>query len=563
MAEGKVGKTIPAFSNLSIDEARALFHDVEVHQIELEMQNQELREIQNRLEEARDQYANLFDFAPVGYILLNEKGIIKNINLTACKMLGKDRLHFKEKPFSAYLPQKESKKLFLKLKEIFQTGNITPFELEINHQNTGTFPVLINGNLAYQDTDRNSICHFSIQDITEIRKSELLQNQIDALQREKKTVQKYLDLAPVIFLLIDKDQKVQMLNKKGSTVLGYSQKELAGREWFKDFVAPQGINGENFTYYNFEKKSLLWVPDFECEVVCKNGEKKLIAWRSSTIFDNSGEILATLCAGEDITWRKKLEINKQEYTDELEELIRHRTKKLSAALKKERQLNEMKSAFISIASHELRTPITIIMTSTILIEKYLQAKLFENQQKHIDKIKTSVKNFSLILDDFLSLDKLERGIVIANKDQFDFKEFIKLTIQEIEEICKKNQKINFTFTGSTQIVSDKKILRNILINLLSNAIKYSEKDIQLDVTHSHYLFIMKVKDKGIGICKEEQKYLFTRFFRASNTNNIPGTGLGLSIVKRYVELLGGSIKFKSEQNIGSTFTVSLPQENSL
>lgn len=560
-AEAKTKRITQSLANLSVESIKELFHEIEVHQIELEMQNQELREIQHRLEVSRDQYSNLFDFAPVGYILLNEKGIVTNINLTGCNILGVDRSRINGKPFSVFLDSAEARKLHLKLKEAFITGTFTPFDLRIKHKTKVGISVIMHGTVTEDKEMGRSICYISIQDVTVLRKAEKLQRKFDDLQREKDTVQQYLDLAPVIFLLIDSEQKVQMINQKGCDVLGYSREEVEGKEWFKEFVIPLKENGGKYTYYNFENKKLLWTPYFECEVACKNGEQKLFAWTNNTIFDNNGAILATLSAGEDITARKKLEVNQQEYTEELEEIVKERTKRLSDALKNERQINEMKSAFISIASHELRTPITIVMSSTILIEKYLKAGLYANQQKHIDRIKESVHHFTSILDDFLSLDKLERGIIIAKKDQFDLKELIEKCIDEMEGICKKDQKIILDYKGTTQVQLDQKIIRNVLVNLLTNAIKYSEDSIEVHATLSHNLITLSVADKGIGMDKSDQKYIFTRFFRARNTDNIPGTGLGLSIVKRYVELLGGTIQFKSKKNVGSTFTLLLPQED--
>ncbi len=556
-------KKASRLSNISIEKARKLFHEIEIHQIALELQNQELLKTTKRLEAARDQYATLFDFAPVGYLIFNEKGIVKNINLTACKMLELEKLEITGKSISVCLTKGECNKLHIKLKEIFKTGHTDPFDLNIQCPNSGTLTVLMHGSMAPLNYEGDSLCHFTILDVTAERKSKLQKKKSESLLRDIKTINKYLDLAPVIFLLIDKNQKVTLINKKGRNVFGYTDDEVIGKQWFTNFMYPLGTNGDNYTYYNPENNKLLLIPYFECEMVCKNNQKKIVVWRNSTVFDDNGKVLATLCAGEDITSRKKLETNKQEYTDELEEIVKKRTQKLREAVKKERQLNELKSTFISIASHELRTPLTIVLSSTILIEKYLNAKLFENQQKHLDRIKESVKHFTIILDDFLSLDKLERGLLKAEKEHFNLKEFLESSIEEVNGLCKMDQKIHLKFSGTPDILADKKILRNVLINLLSNAIKYSEKDIIVDVVQTSKLFTIEIQDSGIGISKEEQAYLFTRFFRAKNTKDIPGTGLGLNIVKRYVELLGGTIDFRSEENMGSTFSVFLPScENS-
>jgi PAS domain S-box-containing protein len=549
-----------SFTSLSSEKANELLYEIEVHQIELEVQNRELQNAQQRLEEIRDLYTNLFDFAPLGYLLINEKGVVTNINLTGCSLMGIDRTQIKGKPFSSFVSKHDSKTLYSKLKETFTTGAVIPFDLTIKHPSKGLINVLMHGTLNQKKISGETICHLSIQDVTELRKAEILKGQFNDLRREKEQVQQYLDLAPVVFLLIDTDQKVRLINQKGCEVLGYKREEIEGKTWFKNFVRPLYVNGGDYTYYNIENKKLLWAPFFECTVVCKNGEDKLMSWSNTTLFDSSGEIMGTLSAGEDITVRKKLEVDKQEYTDELEEIVKERTLRLTEALKTERQINEMKSAFISIASHELRTPLTIVLSSTILIEKYLEAGSYDKQQKHIDRIKESIVHFTTILDDFLSLDKLERGIIIASKHHFSLKKLIQKSISEMEPILKPNQKILARFRGEMDIVLDQKIMHNVLINLLSNAIKYSEEDIELDAIVNNDFLTISIKDKGIGISKTEQKYLFTRFFRGKNTKNIPGTGLGLSIVKRYMELLGGTIQFSSKPNIGSTFTALIPIE---
>ena len=441
-----------------------------------------------------NQYEQLFDFAPVGLLILNAAAKIENCNYTTSSILGIEKTKLIGNSLSTLLPKREAKKLYLKLKEIEQQGFTAPFSLMITHPTIGTFPVYITGTRSNIDGNGKSLCHISIEDGICQQKTELLKHTNDNLEWEKKTIKKYLDLAPVLFLLVDNDQKVQLINKKAIRIFGYSQKEVSRKDWFLHFIDPSKSLSNKYTYYNSENKKLLWIPYFESEVICKNGERKNIGWRNTTIFDNSGGVLATLCAGEDITVRKKLEKNKQDYTDELETIIKHRTKKISTALKKQRELNEMKSAFISIASHELRTPITIVLSSIILIEKYLKAGLLENQQKHIDRIKESVKHFTSILNDFLSLDKLERGIVVVNNEPFDISEFIKRIIEELNDLCKDGQKINCVFQGPTQIISDKSILHNILINLLSNAIKYSEKDIALEVSFLDNQFVLQVKD---------------------------------------------------------------------
>ena len=184
-AEAKLRKMSHSKLELNMEKAKTLVHELEVHQVELEMQNQELREVQQRLEEARDGYSDLFDFAPIGYLILDKKGVIENINLTACKMMGLDRSLIKGKPFSAYISRKESGTMFLKLREALHTGVLKRFELQINQSNYGQFTALIHGTVS-ENREGKVIYRLSMQDVTEIRKAESIRQKHLDLQNEKK-----------------------------------------------------------------------------------------------------------------------------------------------------------------------------------------------------------------------------------------------------------------------------------------------------------------------------------------------------------------------------------------
>tara|TARA_R110001592_G_scaffold223459_4_gene478951 strand:- start:2606 stop:3976 length:1371 start_codon:yes stop_codon:yes gene_type:complete len=437
-AEAEIKSTPLSPLDLTMEKAKSLMHELEVHQVELEMQNQELRETQQQLEKARDEYCDLFDFAPVGYLILNVKGVINNINLTACHLLGIDRLHVKGKPLSAYLSHGEANMFFINLRQAFKTGTLPTLELKIKRKDNTYFNALLHGTIDTNENIDEPVCRVAMQDITETRKMEVLQEQHEDLERENIKIEKY--------------------------------------------------------------------------------------------------------------------------NQELEKIVLERTKELSDALESEKDINEMKSAFISIASHELRTPVTIILSSVILMEKFKNKGEYDKMDRHIQRIKSAIKNFTSILDDFLSLEKLEKGVVRVKKEAFDIIEFMRVLTDEMEGILKPEQHIHYSHEGNSMVVQNKKILHNILINLITNAIKYSETDVVLNTINRNGELTVIVKDKGIGIPEEEQKNLFKRFFRAENVKDLQGTGLGLSIVKRYVELLSGNIKFVSALHKGSTFTIQLPED---
>lgn len=230
------------------------------------------------------------------------------------------------------------------------------------------------------------------------------------------------------------------------------------------------------------------------------------------------------------------------------------------ALEKERELNELKSKFVSIASHEFRTPLSAVLSSASLIHQYKERKEYEKQEKHINRIKSSVNQLTQILNDFLSLGKLEEGKVDINIETIELDGFLSEIKEEVYSFLKEGQTINIArHNGLHHVQSDTRILRNILFNLISNASKYSDpgKSITLACEPADKKVLFHVIDEGIGIPKEDQKHLFDRFFRASNAGNIQGTGLGLNIVKRYVELLGGEISFTSDYGKGSTFHIGI------
>lgn len=233
---------------------------------------------------------------------------------------------------------------------------------------------------------------------------------------------------------------------------------------------------------------------------------------------------------------------------------------LSEALNKEKELNEIKSRFVSMASHEFRTPLSTVMSSASLILKYQQGDEQDKREKHIKRIKDSVKHLNDLLEDFLSMGKLEEGRVFTEVVVFDVKDFLADVVDEMRLNLKEGQEFRLNCEGEAIFVTDKRLLKNVLINLLSNAIKFSDlhKPIFLNVDNSGSRLILQVQDSGIGIPEEDLPHLFSTFYRGRNATNIQGTGLGLHIVKRYVNMLEGEITLDSKINTGTTFNIGLP-----
>ncbi len=281
----------------------------------------------------------------------------------------------------------------------------------------------------------------------------------------------------------------------------------------------------------------------------------------------------------DITERKKQELEIKRAQEEiiqlnidLEKRVIERTKELDDAnielartkaevmqsFNKEKELNELKSRFVTTASHEFRTPLATILSSVSLIGKYNEPGDEDKRKKHINRIKLSVTHLTEILNNFLSLGKLEEGIVRNNPEPMILDQFIKSLIDDNRTLEKEEQEVNYKhIKGDTAIQLDKYLFHSILLNLISNAIKYSpeHKPIQITTEIVNQKLTLYVIDQGMGIPATDQENLFERFFRAKNVENIQGTGLGLNIVKKYAELMNAEIIIESTEGVGTTFQI--------
>ncbi|MEO9870608.1 sensor histidine kinase [Ekhidna sp.] len=385
-------------------------------------------------------------------------------------------------------------------------------------------------------------------------------------EQSKDINRQYFNVAEVILLALNMKGEVIDINKKGCEVLEYTEEELLGKNWFELSIEDKDDLEEVFLGV---LKGTEDYRVYDNHVVTKSGHKKLIHWQNTVVTNEDGKVVGSLSSGMDITEKKKILTALQEseeklrsYSKGLEKEVEERTKELQELLNKERGLSEMKSKFVSLASHEFRTPLSTILSSASLISKYPDTESDDKRLKHVNRIKSSVDHLNGILEDFLSLDRLNEGRVACQPEPFEMEDVFEEVESSLSPILKPGQTLESSHSGIAQtMTTDKKLVRNVLVNLVSNAIKYSpeNKPIYLRCEFiSKEMVVCEIEDKGIGIPEEDQIHLFERFFRANNTRNFQGTGLGLSIVKRYIELLGGEISFKSSQSNGTTFKVTIP-----
>ncbi len=333
---------------------------------------------------------------------------------------------------------------------------------------------------------------------------------------------------------------IKTANQFAQDLFGYSQEELIDRP------ISQVINDRQFLE-NIKNLSALSPGESlkDVEVVCqtKNGESISVAFSCSVIQTEVEGLQNFVYIGRDITERKRVEA----------EIVK--------ALERERELRELKSDFVSMASHEFRTPLTTIFSSTELLQYYGNTWAEDKKNKHFNRIEAAVKRMTELLDDVLLYSKAEAGMLDFKPKPLVLKNFCSDLVEEVQLGIGEKHKITFVYSGAcNNACMDNKILLHILTNLLSNAIKYSSPDttVLLGCYCQDGEVTFEIKDEGIGIPPEDLSRLFESFHRAKNVGAIPGTGLGLSIVQKSVELHGGTITVQSEIGVGTTFKVILP-----
>lgn len=375
-------------------------------------------------------------------------------------------------------------------------------------------------------------------------------------------------------LVVNSKGEITRINPSAEKIFGYLKGELVGKK-IEVLVPAKYAAGhhEHRQKYDQHPHPRSMGKGMELYGLKKNGQEIPVEISLSPYETANGKF--TIAFIVDITQRKQAAEKLKNYSAELEKQVKNRTlileeaiaelektkKDLKDALAKEKDLNEMKSRFVSMASHEFRTPLATILSSLSLVKKYGEQNDADKQNRHINKIKTSITALTEILNDFLSVSKLEDGRIENTPETFDLAVFVHEILQEIRPIARSGQVIRMIHSGSDNVTLDRKHLRNIIYNLVSNAIKFSNEgqEILISTEVKKGLIKLSVKDQGIGIPKADQAHLFERFFRGHNATNIQGTGLGLNIVLKYLELMNGKIKFESEENKGTEFIITFPQ----
>lgn len=396
------------------------------------------------------------------------------------------------------------------------------------------------------------------------------------IEQDKQRFEALLEHASMGIIETNSEAEIINVNPFALKIFGYNKEELTGKKI--ELLIPERFHAKHIKnredYISHTRNRPMGV-GMDLYGVKKNRSEFPVEVSLSSYRQNGNKYIIAFIS--DITIRKEAELAVKKLNDQLEELVDRRTTELqnvvqqlessrdelSKALDKEKELSELKSRFVSMASHEFRTPLSTVLSSAYLLGKYTSSDEQPKREKHLERIISSVNMLTDILNDFLSVGKIEEGKVQVKLKEFDIREFITGITEEIKNNHKKDQHILYEHFHERPVLLDPSLLKHIVMNLLSNASKFSPEASTIIITtdNTNLQCTLSVKDQGMGISKEDQVHLMERFFRGTNATNIQGTGLGLHIISKYAEMMNGIVECKSELNKGTEFTITFTKNN--
>ncbi|HTL10286.1 MAG TPA: PAS domain-containing sensor histidine kinase, partial [Chitinophagaceae bacterium] len=528
---------------------------------------------------------SFFELVTMGIVMVNEAHKIVSVNPFLLNMFGYEKNDLLGEEIELLIPSRYREKHVEERKQFAAVGKSRPMgagmELYALKKNGTEFPVEV-GLGAYHSQGGKYTLAF-ITDVTlrkqaenrlknlneelELlvsRRTDELQRTMQALASSKNELRKafalqkaLVDSAGAIIISVDNDGFIQSINREGERRLGYTASELVGKQTpllFHDTAEIQdrarqlsrelrkNVPGNMEVF--FSRARLGEEYENRWTYIGKEQNRFPVQLQVSAIRNEEDQIIGFIGVAIDITKTRQTEVE------------------LNAALTKEKELGELKSRFVTMASHEFRTPLSTILSSAYLAEKYTAFEDQPKRSRHLQRIVSSVAMLTDILDDFLSIGKIEEGKVKVHLADFNLCTMINSTIAEVKPTLKDRQLMTYLHEGAETVCLDQSLLQRVLLNLISNASKFSADDgqIQIHSVVTPATIALSVSDNGIGIPQADQAHLKERFFRGSNALNIQGTGLGLHIVDKYSELMHGEVTCESELYKGTRITVNFPKQ---
>jgi PAS domain S-box-containing protein len=557
------------FDQLTIDKRTVLYHQIS------------MATFTSSIDQGSKHIEAIFFCATLGILITDEKGKIVAVNPFALNELGYTEKELIGKKIEILVPAPFKKKhsqhhaMYIEkpqtrlmgdghhLFALRKDGTAFPAEISLSNytRNGDKYTIAFINNITARKRSEAEIEKLTaaleakvIERTADLeRTTQQLKQSMSKLEEAQSFQKALFDNAGAMIIATDEKGMIKFFNPEAAECIGYAQPEVIDKHSPVLFLDREEIARKRKLLYNefgvmaeddfsvlVEKAKRNIHTEEQYTYIRKEKTTFPVVLTITAIRNNDGMITGYMVIAIDITERKKAEEN------------------LIKALKKEKELNELKSRFVSMASHEFRTPLSTVLSSAYLIEKYTQSDDQLKREKHLQRIIASVGTLTDILNDFLSVGKIEEGKIQVRPSAFSISNLVSGLSAELENTLKKGQQINYTHEGPEEVIMDMSLLKHIIMNLISNASKFSAEGRRVEIKTKclSQQVILIVKDHGIGIAKEDQKHLMERFFRGANAGNIQGTGLGLHIVSKYAELMNGTVQCNSELEKGTEFIIT-------
>ena len=522
----------------------------------------------------------LFNNAALGIIFLNNEGEIQSVNPFGLKLFEYTMDEILQQPIEILIPARYCVSHLKRRNAYYKHPKNRPMSIGLDlfaRKKDGTeFPVEVSlATKKYQgkehviafisDISIRKKAEAEIEDLKnkqEVKvslRTKALDDAFTQLEVSNKKLEDSIayqkaivDNAGAMIIATDERGVIKLFNPEAVVNIGYEESEMVEKKMplifhdkkeidlkRKELFQQFGINFKSDFDVMVEKarRNIHEEQEFTC--IRKDGSRFPVSLTITAIRDSKGGITGYMGISSDISERKKTE------------------RALIISLEKQKELNELKSRFVSMASHEFRTPLSTVLSSAYLIEKYTTEEDQPKREKHLQRIISSVSTLTDILNDFLNLGKIEEGRLQVKYGNVNIQDLVRSILGEIKSTLKPKQKVRYRHRGNPILLFDMSLLKHIITNLVSNASKFSPEGspIEIITIYLKECFMLSVKDSGIGISEEDQHHLMERFFRGANAGNIQGTGLGLHIVSKYVQLMKGTMECKSKLEKGTEFVI--------